>query len=88
MTYVRQGLPPILTIHGDADPTVPYTHATALQQGLQKAGVAAELITIPNGRHGNFPLPDQIKAIEGVRTFLTKHGILRPRTTTSGGADE
>jgi acetyl esterase/lipase len=88
MAYIRQGLPPILTIHGDADPTVPYAHATALQQGLQKAGGAAELITIPNGRHGNFPLPDQIKAVEGVRAFLTKHGILRPRTTTSGGANQ
>ena len=88
MTYIRQGLPPILTIHGDADPTVPYAHATALQQGLQKAGGAAELITVPNGRHGNFPLPDQIKALEGVRAFLTKHGILRPRTSTSGGANQ
>lgn len=27
LTYVRKGLPPILTIHGDADQTVPYEHA-------------------------------------------------------------
>ena len=24
LTYVRSGLPPILSIHGDADPSVPY----------------------------------------------------------------
>jgi acetyl esterase/lipase len=29
LTYVRPGLPPILTIHGDQDRLVPYNHATA-----------------------------------------------------------
>ena len=36
LTYVRSGLPPILTIHGDADPTVPYQHAVRLGQELDK----------------------------------------------------
>ncbi len=39
MTYIRRDLPPTLTIHGDADPTVPYAHATTLHAALQKAGV-------------------------------------------------
>lgn len=55
LTYVRPGVPPVLTIHGDADPTVPYTHATRLHAALQQAGVRSELVTIPNGRHGGFP---------------------------------
>ena len=29
MTYVRTGLPPILSIHGDADPVVPYDTLSA-----------------------------------------------------------
>jgi len=84
MAYVRKGLPPIMTIHGDADPTVPYAHATKLHAALQQAGATSELVTIPNGRHGGFPIPDQIRAIESVKTFLTRHGILRSASSTSG----
>jgi acetyl esterase/lipase len=86
LTYVRKDLPPVLTIHGDADPTVPYAHATRLSSALQKAGVPAELVTIPQGRHGNFPLPDQLRALEAVRAFLAKHGITRrPAASTTSG---
>jgi len=38
LTYVRAGLPPILTIHGDADMTVPYQEAVRLHAALTKAG--------------------------------------------------
>jgi acetyl esterase/lipase len=86
LTYVRQGLPPIMTIHGDADPTVPYAHATRLHQALQKTGVTTELVTIPNGRHGNFPLPDQIRAFDAVKAFLAKHGITRRTASTASAA--
>jgi acetyl esterase/lipase len=84
LAYVRAGLPPIMTIHGDADPTVPYAHATQLRDALKKAGVTTELVTIPNGRHGNFPLPDQLRALEAVRAFLTTHGILRRNASSTG----
>jgi acetyl esterase/lipase len=83
MTYVRAGLPPTLTIHGDADPTVPYAHATKLHAALQKAGVTSELVTIPKGGHGNFPLPEQLRAVEAMRAFLAKHGIARRAAATS-----
>jgi acetyl esterase/lipase len=39
LTYVRPGLPPILTIQGDADPTVPYSHSVRLQEALEHANV-------------------------------------------------
>ena len=54
LEYVRPGLPPILTIHGDADPTVPYSHGTRLHEALNKAGVPNQLLTIPGGKHGGF----------------------------------
>ena len=54
MTYVRAGLPPILSIQGDADPIVPYSQNTRLRDALTKAGHANELVTIPGGGHGNF----------------------------------
>jgi acetyl esterase/lipase len=77
MTYIRRDLPPTLSIHGDADPTVPYGHATTLHAALQKAGAVSELVTIPKGGHGNFPAPEQLRAIEAMRAFLARHGIMR-----------
>jgi len=53
LTYVRPGLPPILTIQGDADPTVPYSHSVRLQEALEKANVPHQLVTIAGGRHGH-----------------------------------
>jgi len=75
--YVRKDLPPIITIHGDADPTVPYAHATKMLAALQKAGVAAMLHTVPKGGHGRFPAAEQIKAFDAVRAFLAKYGMAR-----------
>lgn len=73
LTYVRPGLPPIITIHGDADPTVPYQHALRLQDALQKAGVPHQLVTIPGGKHGNFPAAERVRAYEAIWDFLGKH---------------
>jgi dipeptidyl aminopeptidase/acylaminoacyl peptidase len=71
--YVRTGLPAIMTIHGDADPTVPYSHGTRLDQALDKAGVPNELFTVPNGKHGGFTVEEYLKIHASVRDFLGKH---------------
>ena len=76
LTYVRADLPPVLTIHGDADPTVTYTHATRLHDALTKAGVSSEIVTIPKGLHGSFPREQQLRAFAAVRAFLTRHRLL------------
>jgi acetyl esterase/lipase len=86
MTYVRRDLPPVLTIHGDADPVVPYAHATMLHAALQKAGATSELVTIPKGGHGNFIRAEQLRAVAAVRAFLTKHGILRAPVASTASA--
>lgn len=75
LTYVRAGLPPILSIQGDADPTVPYTHSLRLREALDKAGVPNELITIPGGKHGMFTAEERTRIYAGVRQFLEKHGL-------------
>jgi acetyl esterase/lipase len=78
LTYVRSGLPPILTIHGDNDQLVPYSHALRLDRALEKAGVRHKLITIPGGRHGGFT-PDQMSMIyASIRDFLNQAGVNRP----------
>ena len=70
LTYVRAGLPPILTIHGDKDQLVPYQHAVRLHDALTKAGVANQLLTIPAGGHGNFKPEERTKAYQKIREFL------------------
>ena len=75
LTYVRAGLPPILTIHGDADPIVPYSHATRLRDALSKATASNELFTIPGGGHGNFNPMQRTQAYVKIRDFLAKNGL-------------
>jgi acetyl esterase/lipase len=55
ITYVRKGLPPILALHGDADPVVPYEQSVNLTKAIKNAGGNAELITVPGGKHGFTP---------------------------------
>lgn len=55
MTYVRKGVPPVLAIHGSADPVVPYQQSVELTKALKSAGDDSELITVPGGKHGFTP---------------------------------
>ena len=75
LTYIRPGVPPIISVQGDADPTVPYSHSVRLQEALAKAGIDHELITIPGGRHGNFTRAENMRAFTAIASFLSKHGL-------------
>ena len=52
--YVRPELPPILTIHGDADRLVPFAQAVALDAALQGVGADHTLVRIAGGQHGGY----------------------------------
>jgi acetyl esterase/lipase len=75
LTYVRLGLPLILTIHGDSDPTVPYQEAVRLHEALEKTGVANQLLTIPGGKHGQFTPEERTRIYITIREFLAKNGV-------------
>ena len=75
LTYARAGLPPILTIHGDADTTVPYQEAVRLHEALAKVGTPNQLLTIPGGKHGNFTPEERTKIYSTIREFLGKNGL-------------
>lgn len=45
LSYVRPGIPPIVTVHGDKDLSIPYSQAVRLHQALEQAGVPNKLIT-------------------------------------------
>jgi dipeptidyl aminopeptidase/acylaminoacyl peptidase len=77
LSYVRAGLPLVITIHGDADPVVPYEHAVRLHDALRRAGVANELVTIPGGHHGGFAPEENARAFAAIEAFITKYGVIR-----------
>jgi acetyl esterase/lipase len=81
LTYVRPGAPPVISIQGDADPTVPYSHSVRLHEALQKAGVVTEHVPIPKGLHGNFTLEEWQRAFARIQAFLHANGM----GTTPGG---
>ena len=76
LTYVRGGLPPIISIQGDQDPTVPYAHSVRLQDALKQAGIDGQLVTIPGGKHGGFTRAENQRAHEAIKAFLAKHGLI------------
>jgi len=76
LTYVRAGLPPVISIHGDNDQLVPYTQAVRLHKALTDAGVPNRLITVPGGRHGGFSREELAGAYQAIHDFLGQHGLL------------
>ncbi len=74
ITYVRKGLPPVLSIHGDADPVVPFDQSVRLTKELKAAGDQAELITVPRGQHG-FPPEEMSNLWPQIFKWLKKHKI-------------
>jgi dipeptidyl aminopeptidase/acylaminoacyl peptidase len=76
LTYVRKGLPPIFTVHGDNDQLVPYNQAVRLRDALTKVGVPNRLLTIPGGRHGGFKKGEMIEIHDAIMEFLKKNKIL------------
>ncbi len=75
LTYVRAGLPPVLTIHGDADPIVPYEHAVRLHDALEDAGVETELHTVAGGGHGGFDTAETLAIFATIQRFLSRQGL-------------
>jgi dipeptidyl aminopeptidase/acylaminoacyl peptidase len=72
-------MPPTIMFHGDADQTVPYAQAVALDKRLKDSGNTSKLVTIPGGAHGytrKFPEWED-KGQDLVRAFLTEQGILK-----------
>ena len=56
ITYIEASrtIPPIITFHGTKDTTVPYIHATKLQEALDKIHAHAKLVTMEGEGHGWF----------------------------------
>jgi acetyl esterase/lipase len=75
LTYVRAGLPPIISIHGDKDNVVPYSQSVRLHKALTEAKVNNELVTISGGGHGDFTRAEFIRAYDAIWKFLKDNRI-------------
>ncbi|MGK7920041.1 MAG: alpha/beta hydrolase family protein [Trichodesmium sp.] len=75
INYVHSQLPPIFTVHGDADLSVPYNHAVKFHEALNQANVANQLLTIPGGGHGEFGYSQNLKIYENIEDFFIKYGL-------------
>jgi acetyl esterase/lipase len=76
LSHVRAGLPPVVSIHGSADPQVPYNYSVRLTSALIEAGVPTKLITVPGAGHGGFNVEERVKIWTEMVPFLKDHGVL------------
>lgn len=75
LTYVRPGLPPVFSVHGDKDDVVPYEQSVRLHKALTDAGVPNQLVTIKGGGHGQFNDQQLEDAYTQLFEFLRKNGL-------------
>jgi acetyl esterase/lipase len=78
INYVTKAAPAVLTLHGEADPVVPFAQATRFHAALDRAGVPNRLVPIRGGHHGEFGGDEVLRANRAVREFLLKRGIIKP----------
>jgi acetyl esterase/lipase len=72
LNFVRSGLPPVLTLHGDADKIVPYNQSVRLHEALTATGVPNQLFTAHGGAHGRHTWTDSdtLQAQQAIENFL------------------
>jgi len=78
VTQATKSAPPVLILHGTADPTVDYAQSLELALVLKRIGVEHELITLPGIGHtfdwetwNKQPLPRDLRPV--ALAFLAKH---------------
>jgi len=74
---LRADVPPVISIHGDADAVSPYTQSVRLHEALKTAGVPQVLVTIQGGRHGQFSRAEHQQAYAAIEEFLARHVLQR-----------
>jgi dipeptidyl aminopeptidase/acylaminoacyl peptidase len=58
MTHVREGAPPVLFVHGDADEEVPISQSLRLHDRLLDVGADSTLHVVPGADHCFEGYPD------------------------------
>lgn len=80
ITYVDGDDPPMILMHGQADPLVPHGQSVLLYEALKAACVDVQFFSVPNAGHGTF---DVLNASHhGAQTVYTSSGC--EETITNG----
>lgn len=88
VNYVRPGLPPIFIVHGDLDPTVPYTQSVHLHQLLDQQHDPNQFYTIHDGKHGMFGAQNDTAAYHAMWNFLEANVPTLPKRMVSTAASK
>jgi acetyl esterase/lipase len=75
ISFVRQGICPVWSVHGLADDVVPPSQTALLTERIRNNGGTAEDLFINDGQHG-FSNPGLEIAYRAAFEFLTRQGIL------------
>ena len=75
--YISPNSPPIMIVHGDADPVVPVDQGQKLAEALAENGVKHRSFIVPGGQHGKFDAEARKTQMEMTVAFLEELGILR-----------
>jgi acetyl esterase/lipase len=76
ITYVRKSVPPLITVQGMNDTTVPTAESQALYDALTAAGADTALHFVPGAGHGfSTPASAWPDAEAAMFDFLVQHGI-------------
>jgi dipeptidyl aminopeptidase/acylaminoacyl peptidase len=73
--HVKVGSPPVFTVHGDADPIVPYQQSVDLHKKLDELGVKNRFVTVEGGGHGKFPQEKNAEVTAMSMSFLDELGL-------------
>ncbi len=79
INYVSKASPPVLILHGTADPLVPYQQSVDLDARLRAYGVKSKFITVQGGGHGGFPEAKNLEFNGIVEKFLVDLGLFDPQ---------
>jgi acetyl esterase/lipase len=76
LTYVHPGQPPVVTLQGDKDTTVPYEQGVRLHEALDRAVLPNQRVTNPGGGRGGWSHAENLRGQQAVLQFLHEHRIL------------
>ncbi len=72
VAHVGARVPPLLLIHGDADPQMPFEQSRELEAAYRKAGRPVRFVTMHGSVHGGREFFDE-ERLAVVETFLREH---------------
>ncbi|MEJ2679509.1 MAG: prolyl oligopeptidase family serine peptidase [Gemmatimonadota bacterium] len=68
--FIGPDTPPVVSVHGDQDATVPFEQSLRLHEALDSASVPNRLFTATGGGHGDFTEDVWARAYRSVLDFL------------------